>query len=292
MLSMMALLVCVFAVSVSAGDFFGFDDLSNYDASSSENIVFVTSTKILNPADYTYSDFDSSAGRFGIVYITGPYKTVGFININKWHELLTKDNNVVENSSEFDELVSSWADGSILPLDDSWFNTEVSSYRDELFELYQKYIAEISAPTYEDGKTDGVTEYKASEEYENTISEAEQNAIDGYKSSTEYNAVLQGEYNRGKDEAVEAYKSSTAYKNALDIKYSTGLADGKANYIESAEYKEALQVEYDEGFEAGTEESDTSEIGTTLLSIVGSALLGVVVVWLFNTLGNKRKRRR
>ena len=258
--SMVALVVCLFAISVSATNYLYTPNTELSDLPSS---FYVSSSVVFTDSLYSNGidkNFERLFGyqKFYFELADSSYSDDSIIvfDIDNLHEFLLDFN--IDTLEEFESFDSLLLENYLIPYDfdehgnliapDSFFAFNWYADYELVWNAYQSYVAEITAPTYEDGKIEGVTEFKASEEYENTINEAEQNAIDGFKSSVEYNAMLQGEYNRGKDEAVENYKSSPAYKNVLDVKYQTGLADGKSNYIESNEYIEALQGEYDKGF--------------------------------------------
>lgn len=217
MLSMMALLVCVFAVSVSASTFsYGFDsiigEISNISMSGnyvynnvSSNYAFIDDIECI--FGYQKLDVDLKSGRINSILI---------FNVEGLHQFVVEHN--ITSIEEFETLDDIFVEEKLVPFDsDSSGNLIPASqlvncwYLDYeiVWEAYQSYVAEISVPTYEDGKADGVTEYKA---------------------STEYNAVLEGEYNRGMEE---------------------GLADGKTNYLASDEYKASLQLENDKGYRVG-----------------------------------------
>ena len=289
-LSIVAVVTCLFAMSVSASNYVDFDsvDLINMDCSP---MLQVYSSKKCD-----YCGFVSSHDEeFGLVYISadGSY-SCGFLNIEFWHSLLTEHG--VDSVDEFGELSYELVDDERICECSSGLSYQIGSECLSYFIVYEKYLAELNAPTYEEGKIDGVTEYKTSNEYTNTLNEKYvEGKADGmleYKASSEYFNELNQKYTEGKTEGVTVYKNSTEYKNTLSAKYSTGFADGKANYVESEEYTEAMQLKYDEGFEAGTNEAQTDKLGTTLLSIVGSSLLGLGIVWVVKRFTSKNKRRR
>jgi len=262
--SMLALVACLFALSVSASNYIDFSEADlNSNASVSFNVYLNT--------DYIDDDFTSTSEEtFGLISYSDSNNVsiFGFYNIEFWHSYLTEQN--VKSSSDFATAVYHLIEIGAVCDGDSGIGYEGQSFSEDFYLAYQKYVALynlLNAPTYEQGKTDGVTEYKT---------------------SNEYYAELNKQYAQGKTEGVTAYKSSSEYTNAMNAKYATGLADGEANYIESDEYEEALQAEYDKGLS----EAQVDKLGTTLLSIVGSTLLGVAVVWLINRFSSKRKRRR
>ena len=275
--SMVALVVCLFALSISASTYFyGLDSVDGFPVDD----AYVNSWTANNMFEgEVRSEVDYFFG-FGTLYLgnNGPSEGVYVFyvsNIDDLHEyLVSKDIDTFEDFSNLpnimydDGLIPFFEeeDGTIIPVGD-FINGYFENDKENLWNAYQSYLEEISAPTYEQGKTDGVTEYKT---------------------SNEYYGELNKQYVQGKTEGVEAYKNSSEYKNAMNAKYSTGLADGKANYIESDEYEEALQAEYDKALD----EAQSEKLGTTLLSVVGSTLLGVGIVWVFNRFSSKRKRRR
>lgn len=275
--SMLALVACLFALSVSASNYsYGFDVPEDTYIYSISGTGFV-GTNSANDSEGTVEGFDFLFGfsQCSIEFTNGETKYAFIIyNIEAFHEFVVSHN--IDSKEEFlclndilvqEKLIPYEEDGDEILPSNSMFYYAWQSSNQYLFDVYNTYVSELNTPTYEQGKTDGVTEYKT---------------------SNEYYAELNKQYAQGKTEGVTAYKSSSEYTNAMNAKYATGLADGEANYIESDEYEEALQAEYDKGLS----EAQADKLGTTLLSIVGSTLLGVAVVWLINRFSSKRRRRR
>ena len=170
-----------------------------------------------------------------------------------------------------------------------------------LLEAYQAYDKAVEAGTiteedrliaqYEQGKIDGVIEFKSSSEYTTEISEAKQQGADEYKQSNDYHSSI----NLAKNVGVEEYKKSDAYASVLNdeynIGYSEGVSAGEISYKASNEYKAALSDEYDDGFDDGYVEGQQKvNVGPI---IAGISLLGIVcVVILIITRKNKKQRRR
>lgn len=272
-LSIVALMVVVFALSVSASNYVDLDDFSKYSPDVGESFYLYTSVFDRDMQSGQELEFNSTAGEFGFFYISGIDSLFGFINIEKWHELLSKE--VIDSPSDFKNVVLSWQDGLILPMPDnvsgySFFFSQFDAYHEKAYALYQQYVAELNEPTYEDGLAEGVAEYIESDEYKN---------------------ALLAERAAGKLEGIDTYKKSDPYIKSLNAEYTRGLEDGEANFVKSEEYATALQTEYNQGKADGAANSKAGDVKTIAFSVVGIALLGLVVYWLM-TKFHKGKRRR
>ncbi|MBQ2809673.1 MAG: hypothetical protein IJF11_02140 [Clostridia bacterium] len=127
---------------------------------------------------------------------------------------------------------------------------------------------------YAQGETDGVTEYKESEEY---------------------TSALNNKYSTGYAEGIESFKASTAYTDALDLQYSNGKVAGVTEFKNSIAFANALKAEYEEGYDAGvldTQGVNTKNETTKLISIlIGVAGFGILFMAVLSAVGAFKKRR-
>ena len=271
-LSIMALSMCLFAVSISASNYIVFPsedvDMEQISPTGSNwTVRYIINT--YNGSDGY--DFDSSIDEtFGFVEFSATEISTfyGFINIEWWHEYLTERNvkSVDDFCSSIENLVET---GAVNNTGDSvgYYGQNLAN---ELYSLYQSYVAELNDKTYEQGVEDGIAEGKIQ-------------GVAEYKESAEFKDAMADSFTEG----MKFFKETQEYKNALNLKYQTGLADGKSNYIESDEYATALQAEYDKGA-ASIEKDDNINniIGVIipLLVICGAVCFVLVII--------KKKRRR
>ncbi len=124
---------------------------------------------------------------------------------------------------------------------------------------------------YAQGETDGVTEYKQSQEYTDTINLAKSAGADEYKQSDAYFSSLNSKYNEGHLAGVEA---------------------GALSYKSSQEYKSALSNEYDSGYDDGYEDGEQSiNFAPFIVGIIILATVAIVLV-IFNEKRKKSYRHR
>lgn len=291
MLTMCALLVCLFVISASA------DELVLIGLSDNPSLVG-------NYASHTisYSDGPDSSYKFavhcymssdmdGTAYYINPYE------FQKW----CKDVSGKENLSydEFKTYISASDDEGSESVASYW-SSDYNGFNEEYFNAlynYKSITQEDFTAQYNQGKTDGVTEFKESEEYTNILSskyeEGKTDGAEAFKSSDEYSQELQAEYTKGYGVGYEAYKDSAEYESALNTQFNLGSSTGVKNYLESEEYSNALQNEYDNGYEAATTEDNQKRAKNmlgTALGISGALIIVLLCVYFF--VGRKARKRR
>ena len=205
-LSLLALMVCLLAVSVSASTYLDFSGVE------------------LDPDVYCYINvygnvedgFTSNIEEyFGIVKYSDNQdnNAYGFVNIEWWHSYL-KDKNIVD-ANEFSNLILSMAEEGMIPNTDS---NDIGYYAcfdaDRYFSVYQKYVASLK--TYDEGVEDGKV-LGAELGYDSGYSAGE---TDGYKTG----------YNAGKI----AYKNSNEFDVEIQSSYNDGYDDGYEEAISEA----------------------------------------------------------
>ena len=291
-LSMCALLVCLFVISASAtvvtyesiSDSFGDDNPTgtertayfgeiNYGNIPNGNFVFCHGES--SDSCFFVTIFDIEAFQFR-------YSGKSFSDFVD--EIMTLYNS---NSNEYQYLYK--------------FYSAVSSEAYDFFINWSSYTGgftqEDLTTQYNQGKTDGVTEFKESEEYTNILSskyeEGKTDGAEAFKSSDEYSQELQAEYTKGYGVGYEAYKDSAEYESALNTQFNLGSSTGVKNYLESEEYSNALQNEYDNGYEAATTEDNQKRAKNmlgTALGISGALIIVLLCVYFF--VGRKARKRR
>lgn len=253
MLAMCALLVCLFVISASATDAIYMVEFKT----SSENLCGEIYDTCFD--DTNFSIKSSGDGSFWIIRnIEGFQSFVNNMDYDSFYELCQSRYNSCGH--------------------DFYFRLTESTYRfEQCFDYFVNYgkneiTQEDLAVQYNQGKIDGVTEYKESEEYSST---------------------LQSEYTKGYGEGFEAYKDSAEYESALNTQFNLGSSTGVKNYLESEEYSNALQNEYDNGYEAATTEDNqkgAKNMLGTALGISGALIIVLLCVYFF--VGRKAKKRR
>lgn len=168
------------------------------------------------------------------------------------------------------------------PLEDLLVNTI-----DE--ELYNELFTFEDNPTYSEADLTA----KYNEGYNEGYTLGKTDGVNEFKESDDYTGALLAEYTSGHADGYNAYKESNEYQSALETQYKLGSSTGVKNFIESEEYSNALQAEYDNGFEAATAEQEQEgaiNILTTVLGISGALVLILLGVYFF--MGKKGKKRR
>ena len=263
-LSMVALLSCVFVVSVSASNYgFDFDNLQN----SFGGVYNVYLNK-----DHNDNCNISSPSNFGVGYIDGYYF---YINIEFWHQLFS-DYGVSDFESFCMCLESLFANGVLCNRYETGCRSElgflVFNYCESFYDIYVNYLNEPETKTYEDGfaegKELGVSEYVSSEEYTNALN----------------NKYTEGKQ-AGYDEGVTAGTDigyNTGYAQGQTDGYSDGYTIGYNEYIGSKEYAKVLKAKYDDGFSDGEEEAKASSFNVIIsvlpvMLILDAVAIGIVV---------------
>lgn len=255
-LSMCALLVCLFVISASASSFSIYTDTE---------FTILSSDFQLNSVNFCYDSvndfwlgqvlaYSTTSEYISGIIVINPFSFKSYLNsFNTLEDLHTYANDNYESSTSLT--------GYLASLTEDQFNY----YRN-----YTEITQEDLTVQYNQGKTDGVTEYKESEEYSN---------------------VLSTQYNQGKTDGVAEFKDSKAYETVLAVERSIGASEGVANYLDSTEYADTLQAEYDKGYDDAESEKASNMLGTALGSI-GIVVFVLLGVWLWLTLSKKKKRRR
>lgn len=266
MLTMCALLVCLFVISASA------DELVLVGLSDNPSLAGRYAAHTI-----AYSDGPDSSYELQVhCYMAGDMlESAYYINpyeFQKW----CKDVSGKENLSydEFKTYMSASSDEGLYSVAGYWSN-DLYGFNEEFFNTlynYKSITQEDLTAQYNQGKTDGA---------------------EAFKSSDEYSQELQAEYTKGYGVGYEAYKDSAEYESALNTQFKIGSSTGVKNYIESEEYSNALQAEYDNGYEAATSENEQKEAKNmlgTALGISGALLIVLLCVYFF--VGRKAKKRR
>ena len=288
-LSMVALLVCVFAISVNADDF---------------NSPFASEIVTVNLPTY-YMTYDGSFDISPAMILNESYELITYFYLGG-HTFHYNDgsNDFVQNSilqypdsdGEIQEvydmkLIKAYLESkdvvdfnsfnvwrknieSCGPFDDFLISTVTEEIYEKMFIFKESSVIteEDLIAQYNQGKTDGVNEFKESDDY---------------------TGALLTEYTSGHADGYNAYKESNEYQSALETQYKLGSSTGVKNFIESEEYSNALKAEYDNGFEAATAEQEQEgaiNILTTVLGISGALVLILLGVYFF--MGKKGKKRR
>ena len=266
-LSIMAIAICVFALSVSA-------EVAHFTEND-----YLDFSRIVYTASYNGSchmDVSVEAafvnGDMMVGFITQHFydksEVVGIINVNFWHGLFTSYGGI--NSPDDLESAFMWG------YETGYFDNEIAypsnyifDFSDSVYETYVNYLESINEPTYDDGYNDGydkgVTEFKESVEYQTSLD----------------NARIEG--------ATE-FKESVEYQNSLDIARTEGRSEGKMEFVKSKEYANALSIEYDKGFQDGINDDsvEASDVIGMALGVGLIAALAIICIMAFN----KKKKKR
>lgn len=229
-------------------------------------------------------DFESSCDEtFGFAILsTSNSLELGYalINIEFWDSVITEYN--VVNSNGFIDLINEFCELGYVDGTTSEWNYEAFTNSEGLYNAYLKWKNQITEEDletkynegYAQGETDGVTEYKESEEY---------------------TSALNNKYSTGYAEGIESFKASTAYTDALDLQYSNGKVAGVTEFKNSIAFANALKAEYEEGYDAGvldTQGVNTKNETTKLISIlIGVAGFGILFMAVLSAVGAFKKRR-
>ena len=127
------------------------------------------------------------------------------------------------------------------------------------------------------------------EEYNTSIEQSKTEGVEEYKSSDEYTTILNTQYStgysQGEADGVTEFKSSDEYSATLNAKYNDGFVNGTAEgalaYTKSDAYKTALADKYDEGYDDGFVEGEAQfDIAPFIgvISIMALISIGIVIV--------------
>ncbi len=203
-LTIISLIVVVFALSVSASDYFDYDAMNFCNGMISYEYY-----------DNHYNGFDSSVndtfGVFKLACSECVMYSYGFVNIEWWHSYFTE-----QNVSNYDDYFAALSNLFEIGAIESGSGIEYACLSDAEFfyNTYEKYVAELNALSYDDGVSDGT----------------ELGYISGYS---------QGEaagLKAGYEEGFADYKLSTEYLLKLEQKYNEGYYDREAESFVSIDY--------------------------------------------------------
>ena len=270
--SLIILSVCIFAFSSSASNYYNFNNLDL----SSMNTIYSNMYSLSSDCDN--NQFVSSLG-YDLSFVSFDFYNTnnsdfslyswGLLNCENWQKYI-EDHNI----SNYDEFYLSFDKGIEL----GYWQDGFSFYyylgggyaTQDLWNCYQGWLAEQNAPTYEDGiaqgKIDGVTEFKGTEEYKS-------------------------QYTTGYTDGINNFKE-TELPEMLALEKQIGQAEGKSIYLASEEYADVLKAEYDNGYNAATNENDKTQIKNSLGVIVGSCGLVVIFLLAFYFMTSKKKYKR
>lgn len=143
---------------------------------------------------------------------------------------------------------------------------------------YKRITSDTVIEKYNQGKVEGVEEFKSSEEYTN---------------------VLNNRYSTGYAEGIEAFKVSKAYTDALDLQYSNGKVAGVTEFKNSVLFANTLKAEYEEGYDAGVldtqgvnTKNETTKLISILIGVIGFGILFTAVLSAVGAFKKKRAKRR
>lgn len=272
-LSMLSLLVCIFAVSVSASD------LNLFSPNDTELVGHV----MINMGETVFTDENGIEHVLRVFQATSSemsdtYFAVDPSEFQTWiFNVFEKEDVSYEEFFEFKESANTDPDFGLkedLTFISYWgYESAVKGMNEDYFNRlmsYKKISQEDLTSQYNQGKTDGVTEYKESEEYTTALETKYQAGLNDFKESEEY---------------------STALENAESDGYIAGTIEGVAAYKLSEEYNNALKDKYTTGYNDGVESVENTEGGSNVLGIVfGSVGIGVVVLAIFCGIMALRKR--
>lgn len=269
--SLVVFCLCVFTISASASNYYDFSDIDLSGVYSVTPYIYSTAS------DEEQYSFDSTLG-YDLSFISFDYYsnvtyyTWGLLNCENWHKYI-----VSHNITSADELRISVDNGVSL----GYWSDSFSIYNyiggsayavNDIWNAYQGWLAEQNAPTYDDGytqgKIDGVTEFKTTDEYKS-------------------------QYTTGYTNGIAEFKASDVYAETLLLERQTGQAEGVNTYLASEEYANALQAEYDNGYNTATTEQEQKQMKNNLGVILGTC--GIVIVGLlfvYFIISRKKHKRR
>ena len=273
MCALVVMCLCIFAISASASSF---DFVSNgdYEIKFDNDVSVNTVTYEKNDVISTFHVLSVTDVNYNICYYIQPIEFKEFCDtiFNKQNLTFLEFSNFFRENSEYVKedcsIISyfSFSDDGYNGYDESFFN-KLYYYRDITEEdLESKYSTGYSDGLTQ-GKIDGVTEFKTTEEYKS-------------------------QYTTGYTEGVSNFKSSEEYKEALLLEKQIGQAEGKSLYLESEEYENALQAEYDNGYDTAVKDQSKAEFKTEFVTLIGSlGLIILVLSVIFVFSGKKHKKK-
>ena len=205
-LSIMAIAICVFALAVSASDYYVEmnGSFSSSHSSSVSGNYYNVHCYVSDTEDY----FESTLGYdFGIVEIylyDSEIRNILLVNIENWHRFFTEKN--ITTLEEFNDYIPIAVEKNEFPNESLCsFIPYLELYDEHIWNGYCAYVEEINQPTYEDGLAEGAAEYKKSYEYLSSLDLAR---------------------TEGRSEGKMEFVKSKEYANALSNEYDRGLQDG------------------------------------------------------------------
>lgn len=201
-LSMLALMICVLALSVSAHGFYDYIASGRIPESNLfNNYIYQYFIPCENDDDlsefYCFTMLSWEGYNNDVVYAYMPKE------LELFYYRFTKDETITyyEFIAFLEEYVDTYGDDCCL---DPWLNRELTE------EYFNKLFSDVSELTYEQGKVDGVTEYKASDEYNRVLNAQYTNGIKAGEIIGYDDGYAEG-FNDGQ------VKKDGAEKSALDI---------------------------------------------------------------------------
>lgn len=273
-LSMLALCVCVFAISVSANAP-SIDEMSGMVYAQ----VVISNDSSVNYGKVLLSLFDSAS-------IEGTFVNTAVLN------------EVIKYDLNFSDIQQKGLYNTLVDFGIEITNTRAGDYSSDI-ELIFNNIESFIDYSY----SNGITEFKSSEEYTTTLSTKydegiAQGKIDGvteYKESEEYTTALDTKYQAG----VNDFKDSAEYKSSLNNAesngYTLGMSAGKEAFKASDEYQNVLENQYTLGFNDGTvsaEENAQPNVFGILFGVAGIGLLALSIVFVIFSAKKKVRSKR
>lgn len=149
-ISLAVMLICLFAISISASNYIDFSNCNIEDNMSCSFNLYLNT-------DYNGDDFTSSSDEtFGLIgFICDCDEPIyGFYNIEWWHSYLSQFD--IDNSDDFANAVVHMAEIGLICASDDGIFYQGPSNSSFYYPVYQSYVAELEAPTYEDGYNQGL----------------------------------------------------------------------------------------------------------------------------------------
>ncbi len=213
MLSMCALLVCLFVISASATNAFYFpEDFDFTSGIAITNSKCTTNTHTCDSPDYNFMLFSD--------YNDNAYFVFGLEAFKDFADDGTYESMVANYEEKYNQTGCSKC---------CELYSNIPEFVYNYFLTLESITQEDLTAEYNRGKAAGVSQYKASSEYSNAL-------------STQYNEG----YTQGKTDGVNEYKESEEYSNVLSTQYNQGFEDGEeVGYSTGVkEYSELIASEW------------------------------------------------
>lgn len=275
-LSIMAIAICVFALSVSAEKTY----FSENDYLDFTRILYTSSTDGFCHMDVTVEETSVNGTNIGFIFQYGEFQknvVVGFINADFWHVIFS--NYGVSGSSDLESAFDYAVNSGLIINEVTYVYEILLLYSDSIYTTYVNYLASINASTYDEGYEDGYSE-GLNAGYNSGYSQGTTAGYNGgYVAGNEYgytngfyaggdigyeSGITQGEelgFNNGYAAGGDNYKLSTEYDIAIADAWNAGRTNG-----------------YKQGYEDKASEFNPLALLISLLTVCELALVITVIV--------------